>query len=184
EAALETARPAARRRYVLFGGRLRRAPQDPPTLLTTDLLSAAGKLRLLLEPFAEPAAEGREETVWEFAARRAGRETADRLVDAAVSGISAGDSRELSLSASFPAMLEMEREHGSLLFAMMRRGRGPRPRIVSFGGGLGILPEELARRLGPRLRTGRRAQALVRAHGAWEVRLEGGQALAADRVVL
>ena len=46
------ARPEAKNRFVVRGGRLHRAPDSPPTLITTGVLSPAGKLRLLLEPSA------------------------------------------------------------------------------------------------------------------------------------
>jgi oxygen-dependent protoporphyrinogen oxidase len=47
----QTASAAARRRFVFVDGALRPFPASPPALLTTSLLSARGKLRLLREPF-------------------------------------------------------------------------------------------------------------------------------------
>src|SRR5262249_10614212 len=112
EPKLREARASAKRRFILRRGRLHRAPDSPPTVLRTSRLSPLGKLRLMMEPWASPPAEGAEETVQQFARRRIGREAAERLVDPAVAGISAGDSRRLSLRAAFPMMLEMERSHG------------------------------------------------------------------------
>ena len=57
------------------------------------------------------------------------------MVDPAVSGISAGDSRELALDAAFPAIAEMEHEHGGLIKAMFARRRQPMAKILSFDGG-------------------------------------------------
>ena len=42
ESRLIEARPAARRRYILLGGRLRRAPDSPPALIASGVLSFAG----------------------------------------------------------------------------------------------------------------------------------------------
>jgi protoporphyrinogen/coproporphyrinogen III oxidase len=182
EALLE-APPAARRRFVVRGGRLRRVPDSPPALVTSDALSPLGKLRVLLEPFARrPRAEG-EESVFEFASRRVGREAAEVLVDTAVAGISAGDSRELSVAAAFPLMAQMEREHGSLIRAMLARRPQP-PRLVSLAGGMGTLTDALAARLGGALRTGARVHRLAREGASWRVVLEAGESLEADRVVL
>lgn len=182
-ASLIEARPAAKRRFVVHGGRLRRVPDSPPALLTSDALSPAGKLRLLMEPFAAPAPAGIEESVHQFACRRVGREAAEVLVDTAISGISAGDSRELSVSAAFPLMTEMERRYGSLIRAMIAR-RQPPPRLVSLAGGMGELTDALAARLGSGLRTGARVRRLARAGGAWCVRLEDGAELSASQVVM
>jgi len=184
ESRLIEARPAARRRFVLHRGRLRRVPDSPLTLLGSDALSLPGKLRLLLEPLARAARDGIEESVHEFACRRIGREAAEVLVDAAVAGISAGDSRTLSVAAAFPLMVEMEREHGSLIRAMMARRRQRPPRLLSFDGGMETLIGALRTRLAGALRVGCRVRDLAREREGWRLRLEGGETLAADRVVL
>ena len=61
-------------------------------------------------------------------------DAADVLVDAMVAGVYAGDARQLSLSATFPKMLEMERDHGGLFRAMIARRRGR-----SSGGGPALM---------------------------------------------
>jgi oxygen-dependent protoporphyrinogen oxidase len=184
EARLIEARPSARKRFVLLGGRLERAPDSPPVLLTSRALTAAGKLRLLLEPWARRARPGVEETVYEFACRRIGREAAERLVDTAVSGISAGDSRRLSVAAAFPLMVEMEREHGSLIRAMVARRREGLSRLMSFDGGLGTMVDALRDRLGPALRTRKTVRALKRRGVAWRVECADGVGLEADHLIL
>jgi oxygen-dependent protoporphyrinogen oxidase len=185
DGALVEARPAATRRFIVRGGRLRRVPDSPLTLLTSDALSPAGKLRILGEPWVPRLAEEREETVHEFARRRIGAEAADALVDAAVSGISAGDSRTLSLPAAFPAMAQMEHEHGGLFAAMLARRRAGKraPRLLSFREGMGQFVGALTTALGPRLRTGSAVARLERAGSAWNVVVSDGSAQAADRVV-
>lgn len=176
--------PESKRRFIALGGRLRLVPEGPGPLVSSDLLSPAGKLRLLLEPWARRAPRDREETVFEFAARRIGREAAEALVDTAVSGISGGDSRQLTVAAAFPLMVEMERDYGSLIVAMMKRGKGARSRLLSFDAGLGVLTETLRERLGPALRLGARVAGLAHDGGAWRVRLADGETLPADGVVL
>lgn len=182
EGALIEARPEARRRFILYGGRLRRAPDTPVALLTSDALTPAGKLRLLLEPFARPRPDGEDETVFRFAERRIGREAAERLVDSAVSGISAGDSRDLSVADAFPLMTEMERDHGSLIRAMIARRKLPPSRLMTFRGGMAELVAALRDRLGGALRTGSRVTALERAGDGWRVAIAGGT-IEADIVV-
>lgn len=183
---LVEARPESKRRFILRGGRLCQVPDGPVTLLTSPALSLRGKLRLLYEPFAPGAPAGVEETVHEFATRRLGDEAADMLVDAAVSGISAGDSRQLSVSAQFPIMTEMERDHGSLIRAMLaRRGRSAGPsRLVSFDHGMGLLTAALAGRLGESLRSSAPVRSLERVGAAWRLAVGGGQTVDADHVVL
>jgi oxygen-dependent protoporphyrinogen oxidase len=183
---LVEARGAAKRRFILRGGRLCEVPDSPGKLVRSDALSARGKLRLLAEPFIGRSRSNEDETVFDFARRRIGAEAAEMLVDAAVSGVSAGDSRALSVRAQFPLMVEMERDHGSLVLAMLarrRRGTGP-PRLMTLADGLESLPLALAARLSGAVSTGTPVEAIERVAGEWRLRLASGEILPADRVVL
>lgn len=175
----------ARRRFVLRGGALVQVPDAPPALLRSSIISWPAKLRLLREPWAKAAPPHADETVFEFAERRLGREVAEVLVDTAVAGISAGDSRLLSVRSHFPTLVEWERNHGGLLRALLaRRKTAPRrPRLLSFTHGLGTLPRALADRLAPRVMTGRAIASVSRHAQAWQVQLAGGLSLMADHVV-
>ena len=182
---LVEARAASRKRYIVRGGRLCAVPDGPVSLLTSRALSWSGKLRLLREPFARTAPSDREETIFDFAARRIGSEAAEMLVDAAVAGISAGDSRRLSMDAQFPQMVAMEREHGSLMWAMFVRPRPSTPtRLLSFDTGMGVLVEALTARLGSALQLDRPVQRLRRIGDVWQLTCGGGVTLEADHVVL
>ena len=183
---LVEASATARRRFVLRRGALALVPDSPPALLKSTVVSWPAKLRLMREPWAAPAPRDVDETVFAFAERRFGREVAEVLVDTAVSGISAGDSRLLSVRSQFPILVEWERTHGSLLRAMLARrktGTG-RAKLLSFARGLGTLTRTLADRIGARLLAGRAITAVSRQSGAWEVQLAGGRSMLADQVVL
>ena len=182
---LVEANAASRRRYIVRDGRLCLVPDSPTAFLTSSALSWRGKLRLLGEPWAS-GPPPREETVHEFATRRIGREAADMLVDAAVAGISAGDSHRLSVSAQFPMMTDMEREHGGLfraMFARRKRGQGP-SRLMGFDRGMSVLSGAAAARLGAALQVHEAVSRVERAGEAWRARLHDGDAIDADHVVL
>jgi oxygen-dependent protoporphyrinogen oxidase len=179
------ARPESRRRYILRAGSLGAVPDSPLSLLRTPLLSWRGRLRVLAEPLTRRRGEG-DETVFDFARRHIGAEAAEVLVDTALAGISAGDSRRLSLPAQFPLMAQMERQHGSLVKAMAARRRAgiAAPRMIGFDGGMRTLVDALAGRLGPSLRLSTPVAALARIGGGWRVLQSDGCGIDADRVVL
>ena len=183
---LVEARPDASRRFIVRGGRLRQVPDSLGTLLRSTALSPMGKLRLLFEPFAHAAPTGLDETVFEFASRRLGAEAAEMFVDAAVAGISAGDSRSLSVQAQFPLMVEMEREHGSLIRALLvRRSRGLGPsRLLSLDSGLGTMTRVLVGRLGRNVRLGQPVHAIHRLGQGFRLAVGHGEAVEADHVLL
>ena len=156
EPRLLPSRDTARRRYIYRKGRLIEVPTSPVSFLTSPLISARAKVRLLAEPFAR-GTEVADESIASFAARRIGREAAAIMIDSMVSGIYAGDASALSLRACFPKMWEMERDHGSLFRAMLatrkKRKKGdamgaPAGRLTSFQLGMTELVEGLTRSLG------------------------------------
>jgi oxygen-dependent protoporphyrinogen oxidase len=174
---------SARRRFILSNGSLRLVPESPPALITSDAIGWLGKLRLLREPWAAAPPPDKDETVFEFAERRLGREAAETFVDTAVAGISGGDSRALSVRSQFPVLTEMERSHGSLLKAMLSRKGGGRARLLSFDRGLGSVTGELANRLNGAVRLGTAIDRVDKDGARWRVSA-GGEVVDADRVVL
>jgi oxygen-dependent protoporphyrinogen oxidase len=175
---------SARRRFILTGGALRLVPESPPALIKSDAIGWRGKLRLLGEPWAAAPPEGKDETVFEFAERRLGREAAETFVDTAVAGISGGDSRALSVRSQFPALTDMERDHGSLLKAMLARKKAPRARLLSFDRGMATLTGELAERLNGVVRTNAAIERIGKSNSRWQVDLADGSTYAADRLVM
>jgi oxygen-dependent protoporphyrinogen oxidase len=209
-----TTNPDTRRFYIVWGHGLQLAPEGfvlgVPTrlgpLARTRLFSVAGKLRMAAEPFVPVRRFGADddESLATFAARRLGREAAERLVGPLLGGISAGEASELSVRAAFPQLVAMEEEHGSLIRGMraMQRAarakasRGPRQparddgAFRSLEGGVGALVTALVehlRRRGVALRPGTGVRAMTRsgASGApWTLALAGGETLDADAVLL
>lgn len=162
-------------RYVYRDGRLVKAPMGPASLVTSPVLSIRGKLRVLAEPFLRASRDTSEPTIAEFISRRFGNEVHEMLVSAFISGIYAGDTTKLSAAAVFPKLVELERDHGSVVrggIAELRAKRRaskaasangeaaapPRKRrpltIVSFADGLDRLPARIGEALGKSLRLG------------------------------
>lgn len=194
ESRLVRASDHAAARFILRQGRLRRIPLSLPAFLASDVLSGRGKLRLLAEPFM-PRGKGEDESVLAFARRRIGREAAEVLVDAMVTGVYAGKAEELSLAATFPRMAAMERRYGSLtraLLALRRKGSrggpaGPGGTLTTFVSGMQELPDALARALSGQLRLQARVLRLHREadpKAPWVVELASGECLQTRALVL
>ncbi len=187
------ASPRAADRFIFRAGKLRRVPTSPLSFLTSSILPLGSKLRLLCEPLARSRTEEGTEAIFDFASRRIGRQAASLLVDAMVSGIYAGDVRQLELEATFPKMRRMESEHGSLFRAMLalrKRGSeggpaGPGGRLTSFRDGLQELTDALAGALEDRLLLNLPVEAISdMGMRGLRVHLAEGAPLDADAVVL
>jgi oxygen-dependent protoporphyrinogen oxidase len=192
---------AAKKRYLFLGDRLRALPGGPVDLLRTDLLSWRGKLSLLWERFRPRRRPPRDESVDAFVRRRAGKEAADLLADALVTGIHAGDPKLLSVRAAFPRLFALEQEHGSVIkgFATTARQRRAeakargepyqRPgRFWSFREGLRLLVDNLNESLAGQVLLGVNVRRATRQQGeagpAWAVRADGRDDWTADALVL
>ena len=120
-----------RRSFVVRNGRLvpvpegfvLMAPHRLMPILTTPILSWRGKLRFLMDLVIPRRDDDGEESLAAFVRRRLGREALDRLVQPLVAGIYTADPNDLSLKATLPQFLAMEREHGSLILAGWRESR-------------------------------------------------------------
>lgn len=147
------ANPNASKRFIVKDGELLALPRSLKEAFSTPLLSAKGKLRILLEPFIRRRRNGGEETVAQFVERRLGRELLDYGINPFIAGVYANRPENLSLEYAFPAMFDTEQRYGSLIRGAIagRLGKSrlnqPPRRLVSFKGGLRMLPDRLAETL-------------------------------------
>lgn len=175
-----SANAAAQTRYVVRDGRPHALPLSPGAFLTTPLLSATAKLRLLAEPFI-PAGDAPEENVAGFVRRRLGPEILDYAVNPFVGGIFAGDPERLSLKHAFEKLHTMEHDHGSLFRAMLHAMRtrskdtasdapsAAPDGLFSFREGIHTLPRTLADALDRPVRTQAPVTALRPTDGGWRL---------------
>ncbi len=195
--------------FVYTGGRLCELPEGLVVItpgqigpfLRSGLLSVAGLARMGLDLVLSANRMDGDESVASFFRRRFGRQAFERMMEPLMAGIYAGDAEQMSLKATFPRFIELERQHGSVIRGMMaaresgradRQWSAKRTMFVSLKNGLESLVTALAARvssLGVGMRSGAVVEALrVRSHqlGKWtyDVILQGGAALSVESLVL
>ena len=195
-----------RRAFVVRRGRLRPVPEGfalmaPARIwpvIKTPILSPIGKMRLAWEYFVPRRADGNgDESLGAFVRRRLGREVFDRLVQPLVAGIYTADPERLSLAATLPRFIEMERTHGSLIRGALRersavgagaaQASGARYSLfVTLREGLSSLVEAIAARLpAGAVRRNAKVSRLERCDSGWRVTLANdARSLEFDAVVL
>ncbi|HYU99993.1 MAG TPA: protoporphyrinogen oxidase [Pyrinomonadaceae bacterium] len=196
-----------RRSFIVREGRLRPVPEGfhllaPSRLwpfIKSDIFSWSGKARMALDlllPRRElngtNVRNSAEESLAEFVRRRLGTEALERMAQAMVGGIYTADPERLSLQATMPRFLEMEREHRSLIRALRKQNSrkvsannqseasGARYSLfLSFDRGMQVLTDTLEGRIssfGSQTSTGAASgQASIRVNSAVEsITLEYG----------
>lgn len=162
----------ARRRFIYLDGRLKKIPETPLAFMFSDFLSLSGRLSVIAEYFRPPKVQ-EDETMESFALRRVGREFFEKLLDPMASGVYAGDPARLSIRSCFNKVYELEKNYGSLIKGFMAIAKqkkktvqkaeaGPGGILHSFGSGMYELIEALRERLGERIKTNKRAVAVIR----------------------
>ena len=189
--------PALRTVFVLHQGRLHPLPEGMmlavPTrvlpFLRSRLFSWPGKLRMGMDLVLPVRERDEDESIASLLRRRLGEEAVERLGEPLMAGIHAGDPEQLSIQATFPRFVELERRHRSLIRGMWAsRPRGPaatRPAFYSLTGGLGEMVEALRCRLPAHaVRLGARVKGLRREAGRFAVKLADGSLLTTESVIL
>jgi len=194
-------RDTDRRTFIVHNGVLHALPDGflllAPTqfwpLLTTRLFSWPGKLRMGLDLVLPRGPLGGDESLASFVTRRMGREALERVAQPLVGGIYTADPADLSLAATMPRFLEMERTSRSIIWGMWSQMRRAGARgtsgarwslFVSADDGMQSLIDALAARLPEgTVRLGCTVTAVQRGQ-PWSVVTTDGQTLAADAVVL
>ncbi len=182
------ASPAARKRFILWKGRLRAMG---PASVFGPFPTWGAKLRGLLEPFIRRGPE--DETVAAFGARRLGRGLADQILDPMVTGVYAASPERLSVRSAFPRIKTMEMAHGSLFSglrasARQRRGLPPDQRPGSgsytFRGGMAELVATLASRTTGPVRQDRQILSITKSAEGWTATAADGSHDTFERIVL
>jgi oxygen-dependent protoporphyrinogen oxidase len=175
------------KRYIWKEGQLHPAPFSPFGLVTTRLVDTRSKLRILGEMFGSTLPPDHEESLAEFIERKFGSEVLEYLVDPFISTVFLGDAGKMGMESAFPAFVEWERNHGSLMRGAIRGSlsrqrwaeseRSPTtnrhetnrrslhlsdalPSLGSFTSGMGMLPERLSETLGESMKYGAKAESL------------------------
>lgn len=171
---------------VYVEGRLRKVPFTAGEFLRTDLLSLAGKLRLLAEPLT--GAPRDEERVADLFTRKVGREAYEKLLGPLYGGLYASDPADMEVGLSLRHVLKEFAAPRSLLLPLLRRGGSiSPPSAISFVDGLQTLTDALHARNPERVRLRAPVRGMRPADGGYVLEVEGeagDDEVRADRVVI
>lgn len=191
--------------FIYSRGGLHRLPEGVmlmvPTMIwpvvKSDLISWPGKLRMGLDLFLPGKNSLGDESLAEFVSRRLGRECLEKIAEPLVAGIHTSDPDNMSVLATFPRFVEMERKHRSLILGMISARKrasapaSPKPGVpkftyfMSFVQGMQQLPDACAAFLGEDcLRMDAGVSAIEPRGRGFTVYLENGQELMGEAVIL
>jgi oxygen-dependent protoporphyrinogen oxidase len=201
---------AHRRSFIVRKGRLNAVPEGFQLLapsrfwpfVTTPIFSWTGKARMALDlvlPRRRDENGSDDESLAQFVKRRFGREALERMAQPMIGGIYTADPENLSLRATMPRFLEMERQHGSVIRAMWKQRRRVRASeskgtsgaryslFLSFDEGMQVLVDGIVARLKDvSIRLNAKVESLVfdEVTKQWSVNVGGSETIFADAICL
>ncbi len=199
-------------RFILKNGRLHEAPFSVRRFVSTRLVGASSKYRLLTEALRRTRPPASEESLAEFVRRKFDDDVLAYLVDPFISAIYAGDIEKMGVESAFPFLARWEREQGSVLRGAIR-SRKPSmaggsqaaespagrktmdlteslPRMGSFRGGLAALPKAIAGKLGDSVSFRAKVESVEPVAGnggsssGWRLRLSDGEEVCGSVLVV
>lgn len=170
------------------------APAKMSSVLRSPIFSWRGKLRMAWERFVPRKTTDDDESLASFVRRRFGREALERLVQPLVGGIYTSDPEKLSLRATLPRFLDMERNYGSLIRAGRAQASSAETAesgarygmFLTLREGMQTLFDRLVERVqeSASIRFGTRVTALQRLDTGWKIETANGSPETFDAVVL
>lgn len=188
--------------FIYSGGSLRPLPEGVmlmvPTmimpLLRSRLISWPGKIRMGLELFVSPRKDEKDESLAEFVTRRLGRECLEKIAEPLVAGIHTSNPDNMSVLATFPRFVEMEKKSGSLIRGMivaLNKMPAPdpaRPKMtyfMSLKGGMQQLVQGCIAYIGAeRIETGKAVVAVEKGEASYLLTFADGTTADFEAVVL
>ena len=179
------------------------APTQFGSLIRSRIFSWPGKLRMALDLVLPRAQAQEDESLGSFVRRRLGQEALERIAQPLIGGIYTADPDQLSLAATMPRFLQMERDYRSVIYGLWRAARrnpqttqgtsGARWSLfVTLQEGMQRLVAALTERLSLGAICYNCAVATVQyqpeqegaGHAPWQVGCEDGSTIQADGLVL
>ena len=161
------------RRYMMHDEKLVAVPIKLAGMIRSPVWSAAGKLRLLAEPFIRKGGH-EDETVSGFISRRVGREVLENAMEPYVSAVLASNPDLANAYSVLPRMTSLEKRFGSLTLGILihkflRRRTGTPQEAFSFNGGMSTLIDSLVKNPGIRFRPDHTVVNLEKHGSDWKV---------------
>lgn len=143
---IEDAASVNKKRFIYKNARVQQVPSGPLSLLFSSFFSGQTKKTILKELF-NTSKSIENESVYDFFTRRFSKEFTQYTIDPFATGVYAGDIKQLLIEQTFPQLLALEKEFGSIIKGVFKKGFGARRRTATFNGGLQTLTNVLAKTL-------------------------------------
>ena len=153
-------------RYVLHNNEITSIPLNILSFLKTPLISLKGKLRLVGELFV--AKHKKNTTVYNFIKTRFGKEFHDQLIEPFLTGVYAGNTKNMSAKHCLKLLWNLEQNYGSIIRGLMKSKNVPKDSFY-FPNGLKQLISSIKKPLENNIKLGHKVIQIINHKSFYEV---------------
>jgi oxygen-dependent protoporphyrinogen oxidase len=143
---IEDAALVNKNRFIYKNSCVQQIPSGPLSLLFSSFFSGKTKRTIFKEIFNTTKTR-ENESVYDFFTRRFSKEFTQYTIDPFATGVYAGDIKQLLIEETFPQLVALEKEYGSIIKGVFKKGFGTRRRTATFAGGLQTLTDALVKQV-------------------------------------
>ncbi|HSY60830.1 MAG TPA: protoporphyrinogen oxidase [Cytophaga sp.] len=143
---IEDAALVNKNRFIYKNSRVQQVPSGPLSLLFSSFFSGKTK-RIIFKEIFNTTKSRENESVYDFFTRRFSKEFTQYTIDPFATGVYAGDIKQLLIEETFPQLVALEKEYGSIIKGVFKKGFGTRRRTATFAGGLQTLTDALVKNI-------------------------------------
>jgi len=130
------------KRFLIKDGKIIRIPQSIIHFLKSNILSFHSKILIIVEAFKKKSSKN--VSVYDFFKRRFGKEFHDTLIEPFLTGVYAGDTKNMSMKHVLKKLWEIEQLNGSIVIGLMKqKSRNKIPKSFNFINGLKKLTDSI-----------------------------------------
>lgn len=143
---IEDAAVVNKNRFIYKNARVQQIPSGPLSLLFSSFFSFQTKKKIFKELY-NSSKTIENESVYDFFTRRFSKEFTQYTIDPFATGVYAGDIKQLLIEQTFPQLVTLEKEFGSIIKGVFKKGFGARRRTATFTSGLQTLTDTLSKHI-------------------------------------
>ena len=161
------------KRFLIKEGKLIQIPQSFGQFIKSNILSFSSKIRVFSEIFIKKSKTSL--SVYDFFKRRFGKEFHDILIEPFLTGVYAGNTREMSIKHVLKKIWEVEQNYGSIILGFIKKkSRNKIPKSFNFKNGLSDLTNTIHQNIKDKIRCNSKITSISKIGNLYEITVNNG----------
>ena len=169
-------------RFVFNNNKLTKIPLSLKEIIYTPIFSIYAKLRLCFEIFIKK--HKKDTTVFKFINNRFGKEFHDKLIEPVLSGIYAGNTKEMSSKHSLKFLWDLEQSYGSIIKGLIKIKKNKnKSKAFNFPLGLSQLIKAMENSFNSKIKLNSCVSKIIKKDNGYELTVNGNKIIYCNNII-